>query len=510
MHINRVTLRPTLRLPHAGPERVWAHPGAVSRWSRRRRLLQALVLPLLLVLLLLPGCDRLGRSERGGSDRRPAPVVPQAPAGRLQESAPPGAVQQLSAALAARNPRVSVLRPTADTVLPAGPWTLELTLTDWPLAQSRELGLGAHLVVQIDADEPLRISDWGSGDPTTGRLTLELPPLSPGSHRLSIYAARPWGEAVKQPGASTQLVVHRVAANPLSQPPPRSPQLIAVGPAGLAQAEPVLIDWLLLDAPLQGLRQDDGQWRLRISVNGDSFLVDQNVPLWLSGFHTGSNAVLMELLDGRGEPLNPPFTSAVREVLLDRAAARPAWLQPRLDDRELAVLLGQAPSGGPGPEPADSASVEPSAPEPRADRSADQTDASSDQETFIENQNTEKDQDQEQKHDPEQDKNPRQDQATELGIRPDQNAATGQDGAAEQDLAADLTSKAVLDAEQDAATDPPAKAALPPAAEDDQADRREQAPAAPTSARNLVREDGSMIKPVPSGPLSGLRQRLAS
>jgi pyruvate/2-oxoglutarate dehydrogenase complex dihydrolipoamide acyltransferase (E2) component len=86
----------------------------------------------------------------------------------------------------------------------------------------------------------------------------------------------------------------------------------------------------------------------------------------------------------------------------------------------------------------------------------------------------------------------------------------GQDGAAEQDLAADLTSKAVLDAEQDAATDPPAKASLPPAAEDDQADRREQAPAAPTSARNLVREDGSMIKPVPRGPLSGLRQRLAS
>jgi len=41
----------------------------------------------------------------------------------------------------------------------------------------------------------------------------------------------------------------------------------------------VLIDWLLLDAPLQNLRGDDARWRLRISVNGDSFLVDRQTPL---------------------------------------------------------------------------------------------------------------------------------------------------------------------------------------------------------------------------------------
>lgn len=314
----------------------------------RRRLWQSLVLPLLLLGLLLPGgCDRLG-SSRGSGERRPAPVATQAPSGRLQEAPPPAAVQQINAELADRHPRVTVTRPSPDTVLPPGPLTLELTLTDWPLVQTPELGLGPHLVVQIDADEPLRISDWNDGDPTTGRLSLKLPPLTPGSHRLTLYAARPWGEAVKQPGASTQLVVHRVAADPLSLPPPRSPQLIPVSPAGLAQAEPVLIDWLLLDAPLQGLRQDDGQWRLRISVNGDSFLVDQTVPLWLSGFHNGSNAVLLELLDGRGEPLNPPFSSAVREVVLDRSVPRPAWLRPLLGDRERAVLLGRQPEREPG------------------------------------------------------------------------------------------------------------------------------------------------------------------
>jgi hypothetical protein len=66
----------------------------------------------------------------------------------------------------------------------------------------------------------------------------------------------------------------------------------------------------------------------------------------------------------------------------------------------------------------------------------------------------------------------------------------------------------------DATPEPSAHAAAPLAdgagQADDQADGREQAPAAPTSARNLVREDGSMIKPAPRGPLSGLRQRIGS
>ena len=41
-----------------------------------------------------------------------------------------------------------------------------------------------------------------------------MPPLNPGSHRLTVYAARPWGEVVKSPGASRQirLVRYRMAA----------------------------------------------------------------------------------------------------------------------------------------------------------------------------------------------------------------------------------------------------------------------------------------------------------
>jgi hypothetical protein len=308
--------------------------------QRRRSLLQLLPGLLLLLLLLPSGCERL--EPRHTESTALNQLERSSPTGQLQEVAPPGAVQQLTSALADYHPRISITRPAAETVLPAGSWSLELNVDDWPLVHSESLGLGPHVVVQVDDTPPQRISTWEQGDSSRGDLHLEMAELTPGSHRIHVYAARPWGEAVKPPGASAELVVHRVSPNPLSQPQRTSPQLLPVVPTNEVSAEPVLIDWLLQNAPLQGLRPNDTQWRLRISVNGDSFLVDQNTPLWLEGFHRGSNAVLFELLDGRGEPLNPPYNSAVREVVLNPAAPQPPWLKSQLNGHELAVLTGRS------------------------------------------------------------------------------------------------------------------------------------------------------------------------
>ena len=85
---------------------------------------------------------------------------------------------------------------------------------------------------------------------------------------------------------------------------------------------------------------------MRISLDGDSFLVDHQDALWLKG--SGSNGgalVQMELLDGRGEALHPAFNN--RLIRLEPAAdARPVWLKERLRDEELLHL-----SGEPVPEP---------------------------------------------------------------------------------------------------------------------------------------------------------------
>ncbi len=306
-----------------------------------KRGLAVLVLCLVLGLVPILGLSGCTRSATPGARTNPATV---AKTGSLQEVAPPGAVTQLKAVLDRHQPRVTIQAPADGSLLPPGTWTLEITVRDWPLVDAGSLGLGPHLVVQIDDQAPIRttVAVPMKGETDKAKVRLNLDPLSPGSHRITAYAARPWGEAVKAPGASSQITVHRVAPTPLTQPSNGEPQLRPVSPPTVGGSEPVLIDWLLWDAPLQHLREDDTRWRLRITVNGDSFQVDRHLPLWLKGFKAGSNAVVLELLDGLGEPIAPTLNTLVQEVIVG-PGERPVWNSQALNAEEQAILLGEGP-----------------------------------------------------------------------------------------------------------------------------------------------------------------------
>lgn len=453
---------------------------------------------LLLLLLWLPaGCQ--------GRDRDPGLLQPSGPGGALQEVAAPVGVQQLAAELEERNPQLTILEPKDGALLPDGPWQLRLNLRDWPLSDAGELGLGPHVVVQLDDDPPRRLTApmAGPGGDGASDLSLTLPPLSPGSHRLTAFAARPWGEVVKSPGAHQQIRLLRVAETPLRVPEGGSPQLIPVNPGPEPRAEPVLLDWLLLDAPLQGLREGDASWRLRVTVNGDSFLVDQNTPLWLRGWRQGSNILQLDLVDGRGEPLNPPFNSLLSEVVISGAAPRPAWLQGRLDDtslarllgRELAAAPGQQPAAGPAPEPEPllepERALEPEpAPEPAP----------------------ESDSEPEPEQEPEQEPDLPPSPEGEATLPPEPGPGPGADAASASDPHDTAQGSRELEEKPDEepapATDDPEPPPAPPV----------PSPSAETSiqpnaslarpAREEVQEDGSLIRPRRGGPLAGLRDRL--
>ena len=450
------------------------HPALPSRPLRWRQRLLAVLL--VAALMLLAGCNRVATSRSSGP--APAPLPVQGPSGRLQEVAPPAAVQQIQAALAERQPQVSIQIPRDGSDLPAGPVKLQVQVRDWPLVDAGVLGLGPHLVVQVDDLAPQRLTTSRSGQFPT-RLDAELPPLGPGSHRLTAYAAKPWGEVVKSPGAWDQVRVNRVAANPLATPQLGTPQLIGVSTADLAGREPVLLDWLLIDAPLQGLRDNDGSWRLRVTVNGDSFLVDQNSPLWLKGWHSGSNSVLMELVDGRGAPLNPPFNTLVSEVTINSSSPTPSWQRGHLNASELAQLLGEEPATLAAPEP------EPE-PVPEAPLEA------------IEISPT---------------------PASEPQSPPEPEASPEPESPAEPEPL--LEPEPLPEQEQLPELEPAVEAELAEPAQQD-APEAETAPiTAPTdrlsvstnlggSARSQLNPDGSLLKPKAPGPLAGLRQKLGT
>ena len=302
-------------------------PGLKSIWA-------VLLTAVVLLSAGLPVHARPGFFNRDlGSSTKPIPSS--APSGKIQEVAPPGAVQQLRQELQRHHPSLRLVDPSNDSVVSTQALELSFEITDWPLSSDPELGLGPHIAIQIDNRSPLRLSDSNGN-----RLTVRIDDLEAGSHRFSAWAAYPWGEAVQSPGASIQGRIHLWQKLPGTQPDHDAPWLTPVPPAGEQGLQPLLVDWLLWNAPLQNLREGDGRWRLRISIDGDSFLVDHQEALWLKGSNgASSHDIQMELLNGLGEPITPVFNNQLVHLKAP-SGPKPGWMRSRLNESQLARLSG--------------------------------------------------------------------------------------------------------------------------------------------------------------------------
>ena len=294
---------------------------------------------LLMAMLLITGMPVAGLAlptwPLQRSSNQDTSLSSQSPSGRLQEVAPPGAVQQLREKLQRYQPNLRLVSPTDDSVINADSVDLVLDVRDWPVSRDIELGLGPHVVVQIDNQPPRQLDELDGN-----RVRLRIDGLSAGSHRFSAWAAYPWGEAIKTPGANLQGRFHLWQRVEGTQPEDDAPWLVPVTSSASPALQPLLLDWIIWNAPLQNLRDGDGRWRLRLSVDGDSFLVDQQEALWLKGSPSSSgNLVQMELLNGVGEPITPEFNNKLIHQS-GRKMPRPTWLKARLTEDELARLSG--------------------------------------------------------------------------------------------------------------------------------------------------------------------------
>jgi hypothetical protein len=333
----------------------------------RRLLRHGMAVLLGLALLVAPVSPSLAAPW---GKQRTEPNSPSGAASLLQEVAPPGAAQQLSDQLRSKQPQLSVVSPKPGSQVGAGDWALQLRLDDWPVLESSELGAGAHVVVQLDHQEPQRIFATDS----KGLISVSMPALTPGSHHLSAFAALPWGEAAAGKNARIQWQLYRGLATPEALPDLDAPQLVAIAPQQLAAGAAVPINWFLFNAPLQHLRDGDEQWRLRLSLDGSSVVLDRAQSLWLKPLKAGEHFLKLELLDGDGNPLQPAFNSLVQElrVPVSRAGA-PALFSSRLSADQLAELSdpNYQPTPEPEPEPEPAADPEPEpTPEPAAEPEA--------------------------------------------------------------------------------------------------------------------------------------------
>ncbi|MEG3895664.1 MULTISPECIES: hypothetical protein [unclassified Microcoleus] len=233
---------------------------------------------------------------------------------RISEVSPPEALQQLRQALEIYQPQISILNPKPDEVLQDINVSVQFQVKGLPIFKDANLGLGPHLQVVLDNQPYAAIYDINQ--------PLTLSDLDPGTHTLQVFAARPWEESFKNEGAAAQTTFHVFTKTDDNNPDRTLPLLTYNSPQGSYGAEPILLDFYLTNAPLHEVAQENSQdeildWKIRATVNGQSFAIDQWQPIYLKGFKPGKNWVQLELIDERGNIVKNAFNNTVRLINYD-------------------------------------------------------------------------------------------------------------------------------------------------------------------------------------------------
>ncbi|KYC40254.1 hypothetical protein WA1_27360 [Scytonema hofmannii PCC 7110] len=234
--------------------------------------------------------------------------------GQISEVSPPVTIQELRQALEIYEPQVTIVAPKADETLQDNTVTVRFQVKDLPIFKDSKWDLGPHLHVILD-NEPY-IAVYNLDQP------LILSDLSPGTHTLRVFASRPWHESFKNEGAYAQSTFHIFTKTDNNNPDPKQPLLTYSRPKGDYGAEPILLDFYLTNAPLHLVARENpndeiADWRIRCTINGESFVLDRWQSVYLKGFKPGKNWVELEFLDEQGNPVKNVFNSTARLITYD-------------------------------------------------------------------------------------------------------------------------------------------------------------------------------------------------
>ena len=230
---------------------------------------------------------------------------------KLTEVAPPNVIQQLRQSLDPYRPQVTIVSPQVDEVLENTTVSVKLQVQDLPTFKNTDLGMGPHLHLILD-NQPYQ-AVYNPEEP----ITLEN--LDPGTHTLRVFASRPWHESFKNEGAYAQATFHIFTKTTRNHPDTALPLLTYSRPKGQYGAEPIMLDFYLTDAPLHLVAQESPEdnivdWRVRVTINGQSFFLDNWLPIYLKGFKKGDNWVELEFLDEQGNLVDNEFNNTVRVI----------------------------------------------------------------------------------------------------------------------------------------------------------------------------------------------------
>jgi hypothetical protein len=233
--------------------------------------------------------------------------------GPLSEVNIPASISKLAPSLEKFHPQVRIISPKPDETLSDDRVTVKLDVQDLPLFKQPELGLGNHLHVILDKQTYQGVYDLSQ--------PLVFKNLAAGTHSLRVFASRPWHESFKNEGAYAQVSFNVLTKTAENNPNPQQPLLTYSRPAGTYGAEPIMLDYYLTNAPshlvANGSQESLPDWRIRVTVNEQRFILDKWAPVYLQGFKQGKNWVRLELVDDQGNPMPNVYNDSLSIVTYD-------------------------------------------------------------------------------------------------------------------------------------------------------------------------------------------------
>jgi hypothetical protein len=264
---------------------------------------------LLAIGLNLIGCsDKIEAAPSYDFPRQLQPVK----ARTIAEVAPPSTIQELNKSFQQYEPQVEIINPKSDSVFKEDRVNVKLQVKNLPIFKDPKLEMGPHLHLILD-NEPAR-SIYDLDKP------LLLENLAPGTHTIRVFAVRPWNESFKNEGAYAQTTFHILTKTRDNNPDPSQTLLTYNSPSGTYGAEPILLDFYLTNAPLHLVAKEDPDfkdWRIRVTVNDESFIVDRWQSIYLKGFEKGNNWLQLEFIDEDGNNIDNVFNNTVRLITYD-------------------------------------------------------------------------------------------------------------------------------------------------------------------------------------------------
>ncbi|RTQ47572.1 hypothetical protein EJV47_19345 [Hymenobacter gummosus] len=203
--------------------------------------------------------------------------------------------------------------PAAGATVPSGAVSFDYDLTNFQLTKMTG---GLHAEHMANSAQGQHIHNIVDNQPYTAHYTTEFTKNIPdGQHVVLSFLSRSYHESLKHRTAYDLRVVTvgKPAAQPLNVDL-KAPHMFYSRPKDVYSGndtKSVMLDFYLVNTTLS----PDGN-KVRATINGTEFLLDQWAPYMMEGLPAGENNIKLELIDGDGKPVPGPFNTVTRTFTL--------------------------------------------------------------------------------------------------------------------------------------------------------------------------------------------------